>query len=61
MGDHSRLILRFHREISQIQFAVMRVALQISSATFTTASLLWFGSSADMIELAATVNSNASS
>src|SRR5438552_9118973 len=40
---------------------VIRLALHISTATLTPASLLWSGPSADIIELAARVKSRASS
>jgi energy-coupling factor transporter transmembrane protein EcfT len=40
---------------------VIRLALQISSATLTAALLLWTGPSADITELAARVKSKASS
>jgi energy-coupling factor transporter transmembrane protein EcfT len=39
---------------------VIRLALQISSATLTAALLLWTGPSADITELAARVKSKAS-
>jgi hypothetical protein len=41
--------------------AVIRLALQISAATITIASLRWAGSSADITELAARLKTRASS